>query len=132
MKQFEQNIMQSFRMCKNDIMRVHQEVLELSKAQEKILEIIEELRKNQERLNARVSMIERKPTPKAKTTKVVKVVEKKVKSTKKSKHFWASKTGKKFHDTHCPFAKNIKPKSRVVYKSKNTALNKGLKPCKCV
>ena len=78
--------------------------------------------------------VEKKAKPVVPKTSVIKVVEKKVKTPAKKakKVYWASKTGKKFHDKHCPFAKNIKPKSRVVFKTKNTALNKGLKPCKCV
>ncbi|RME77918.1 hypothetical protein D6774_02800 [Candidatus Woesearchaeota archaeon] len=131
MKQFEKNIRRSFHMVKKDIMRTHQEILALSQTQEKLLEIIDELRKNQEQLNAKINALEKK----SKSAKAVtKIVEKKVKTPSKSskKTYWASKTGKKFHDKHCPFAKNIKPKSRIVFKTKNTALNKGFKPCSCV
>ena len=44
----------------------------------------------------------------------------------------ASVTGKKFHRTNCVFAKNIKPKSKITFKTKEAMLNKGYKPCDCV
>jgi methylphosphotriester-DNA--protein-cysteine methyltransferase len=55
------------------------------------------------------------------------------KSVKKAKHthYLASKTGKTFHVKNCPFAKNIRPKSKIIFKTKTKALNKGYKPCKC-
>lgn len=46
--------------------------------------------------------------------------------------FVASKVGKKVHAVSCAFAKNIKPKMKKVFASKNTALNQGYKPCQCI
>ena len=60
-----------------------------------------------------------------------KVVTKKI-QVRAKKVYIAAKTGKKFHISHCPFARNIKPNAQVRFKSKNSALNKGYKPCKCV
>jgi hypothetical protein len=54
------------------------------------------------------------------------------KSASKSTNFVAAKGGKKFHRPSCPFAKNILPKKRVSFKSKDTALNNGYKECKCL
>ena len=41
-------------------------------------------------------------------------------------------TGTKVHIESCPFAKNIHPKNKVVFVSKEEALNKGYKPCECM
>ncbi len=54
------------------------------------------------------------------------------KSGSKSASFVAAKGGKKFHRHSCPFAKNILPKKRLVFKTKDAALNNGFKECKCL
>ncbi len=46
--------------------------------------------------------------------------------------FVASKHSDKFHIQQCPFARNIKEENKVFFSSKQEALNKGFKPCKCV
>jgi len=46
--------------------------------------------------------------------------------------YLASKTGSKFHAKNCAFAKNIKPKNKQTFISKERALNQGLKGCSCV
>lgn len=62
-----------------------------------------------------------------------KVIQKVVyKKGSKSTSFVAAKGGKKVHRASCPFAKNILPKKRLVFKSKDTALNNGFKECKCL
>ena len=55
-----------------------------------------------------------------------------VKRVAKTKQFVASKTASKFHSEKCAFAKNIKPKNKLTFASKNTAKNKGFKTCACV
>ena len=114
MDQLELNIMESFRRAKSDIIKLQNQVIELSKNQERILELVK----------------------KTKETKIVKVREApaKVKVVNKhhSKTYVASKEGKKYHIKECIFAKNIKPKRLVKTKSKNAMLNKGYKPCVCV
>ena len=69
--------------------------------------------------------VSKKPVSRTKT--IVKTV-----NHRPKKIFAASKEGKKFHMVKCPFAQNIKPKSKVNFKSKNAAFNKGYKPCKCI
>jgi hypothetical protein len=54
------------------------------------------------------------------------------KNGSKSTSFVASKNGGKVHRTSCPFAKNILPKMRIIFKTKDTALNNGYKECKCL
>lgn len=68
----------------------------------------------------------KRPVKKIQKVKVIKKV------VKKATKFVASKTGKKFHVENCIFAKNIKPKSKKIFKSKTAALNQGFKPCHCV
>ncbi len=46
--------------------------------------------------------------------------------------FAASKEGQKVHRTDCVFAKNIKAKNRVIFETKNLALESGYDPCACV
>ncbi len=103
MKSIEKNILKSFGLAKSDIIQLQNKVIELSRNQRVIVEKLEKLNK-----------------PTKKTT------------TKKTKTFVAAKEGKKFHIRECPFAKNIKPKSKVTFKTKNSALNKGYKPCNCI
>ena len=104
----QNNLKHSFSLVKDDIITLQQKIMELQNTQNKLLMEINKLKaKNY-----------------SKTIKTVK--------TSKSKTFIASKTGKKFHETNCPFAKNIKPKAEIKFKSKTAALNKGYKPCNCV
>ncbi|MBU0470604.1 MAG: hypothetical protein KKA62_04510 [Nanoarchaeota archaeon] len=63
--------------------------------------------------------------PKART--VVKMIVKRPK-----KHYVAAKEGDTLHLASCPFAKNINPKSRVVFKSETKAFHKGYKACSCI
>lgn len=103
MKSIEKNILKSFNLAKSDIIQLQNKVIELSRNQRILVERLEKLNK-----------------PATKTT------------PKRSKTFVAAKEGKKFHIKECPYAKNIIPKSRVVFKTKDSALNKGYKPCNCV
>ena len=114
MDQLELNVMESFRRAKNDIIKLQNQVIELSKNQERILELVK----------------------KSKETKIVQVrqapAKTKIINRRPSKTYVASKEGKKFHIKDCIFAKNIKPKRLVKFKSKAAMLNKGYKPCVCV
>lgn len=109
MNQFEANIVTSFRNAKKDIIEIQNRVVEISKKQEELARLLLDLKG-------------RKPVKTVKPKHV----------SKKSTKFLAAKEGKKFHILACPYAKNIKPKSKVTFKSKNAALNKGYKPCSCV
>ncbi len=46
--------------------------------------------------------------------------------------FAASKEGQKVHRTDCVFAKNIKPKNKISFETKNLALESGYDLCACV
>ena len=114
MNKLEENITNSFRLAKNDIMTLQQNLQIMSQNQERIMEWMTDLREKEMMLYNRM-----KKTPKTKTVSA-------------KKKFVASVKGKKVHDSTCPFAKNIKPKSKIVFKTKNTALNKGYKACECL
>ncbi len=113
MKQFEINTIKSFNLAKSDIHRLYSLIAGL---QAKVADL--------DTLNGHlIERVNSLSKPKRKS----RVVVRKTKSA-----FIASKVGSKFHSTKCAFAKNIKPKNRVKFGSKNTALNKGLKRCACV
>ena len=119
MNQLELNIVESFRRAKGDIINLQSQVVELSQKQEQLMQVLIDTRDKNNSLYTRV--------------KEIKDMRRAVKAVNRNTHeFVASSEGKKFHITECPFAKNIKPKSRIVFKSKTKALNDGYKPCKCV
>ena len=120
MKQIENNIINSFRLAKTDIIKTQKSVIEISRTQEKMLEMLDELK-------AEVSKLKGK-TDKEIATKTI------IKKTvgRKSMLYVSAKEGSKYHVEACPFAKNIKPKHKVTYKSQTSAKNAGKKPCACV
>ena len=134
MENIEANIAHSFQLAKADIIKLQNNYMELKRAQ---LRIAEKLA----RLDARKPIKEVKVVKIVKTKKPVKTKKaKKVKKPKKPtltrksvrKTYVASKEGKKFHMPNCPFAQNIKPKTKVKFKTKTKPLNLGYKPCSCV
>ena len=115
MKQVEQNIFESFEDAKKDVLKLQQDVSDVAAAQKRIVDILNKL-----------------STTPQKTQRPVQVIVKTARSPRVKHTFIASKTGKKFHYDNCFFAKNIKPKSRITFKSKDAALNKGFKACECL
>ena len=104
MNQLELNVVESFRLAKSDIIEIQNVVTQLSQKQEELMEMIDELKVKKITVNGR----------------------------KAHKMFVAAKNGKSVHEKNCPFAKNIKPKSKIVFKSKSKALNLGYKACDCI
>ena len=127
MDQLKQNIVNSFRLAKSDIIETKQGIIELSKTVEHIIEVLSELKTNQARMMEKIKAFESKASK-----KIVKKVIIRGNAKKAHKIFVAPKEGKVFHLSNCPFAQNIKPKNKVSFKSKTKALNEGLKPCKCI
>jgi len=114
MNQLETNVMNSFRQAKSDIIHNNINIAELLKTQRQLIKVVTELRLKQlqfDKLNSKV---------KVKTIR-----------HRHRKSYVAAKGAKKFHVKSCPFAKNIHPKNIKKFALKNTALNHGLKPCKC-
>jgi len=138
MQQIELNVIESFRQAKSDIIRVQNVLAQVSQKQRELVETIDSLKINEARLNEKVRVLnDRLATQKIHERKAAPVVRKVVKFiTKPAKRmksiFVASKNGNKVHDVHCPFGKNIKPKMKIVFKTKNKAFNKGYKACDCL
>ncbi len=109
MDRFQRNTIRSFRNVKKDILDLKEQLTRIAENQEKIMNILSEPSKN---------------SKKKQETRYVERC--------RVKNFIASKEGEKFHIPECPFAKNIHPKSKVIFKSKTKALNAGYKPCECV
>lgn len=131
MTQLVQNIVESFRLAKNDIMKLQNEVISLNKSLKKQTENVARLKLSHTKLQEKVKSIKAKKTAtKTKVVTVKKVAAKKAVKRAKKKYV-ATKGGKKFHETNCPYAKNIKPKHKVTFKSTTKALNEGYKPCNC-
>ncbi len=121
MNQIEINTINSFKMAKSDIIELQNRVIELSEYQKTLLEKIDSINNYQTQLYNKVKNI-KKP-----------VLKKVVSAAKRVKKIYvASKSGKKFHLSNCPFAHNIKPKTKVTFKTKDKALNVGYKPCECI
>jgi len=106
-------IKEAFAHIKNDIVVLQAEVARLSKENEMLIKIVKK------QTDALVKS--------SKTTS-----KKAVKKTNKKTQFVASRNGGKFHRPSCPYAKNIKPKDRVKFSTKDAALNNGYKACKCI
>lgn len=113
-------ISNSFRLVKNDMMKIQEEIIELNKSQERMMEIMNQLRASQEKLKNRPA---KKVVRKTVTNKA---------SKRTNKTYVATKDGKRFHIKECPFAQNILPKHKRTFKSKVKAMNEGYKACNCV
>ena len=127
--QLEDNIINSFKLAKRDIINLKSEVIRLNEQHQKIIEMIKNLNIDEIKLNEKVNGI-KKSGDKVRIVKKVKIVSNSHK--KRHKVYVANKTGTKFHLKNCPFAQNIKPKNIIRFNSKSKALNRGLKPCRCV
>ncbi|MBR9702241.1 hypothetical protein GOV13_04965 [Candidatus Pacearchaeota archaeon] len=118
------NIKNSFRLVKNDMMKLQEEIFSVGNMQKEILKELKKLNIEELKLEQKVDAVsKRKPRTKI-VTKTI---------TKRPKRLYvAAKEGTKFHIEKCPYAKNIKPRGKVKFKSQTAALKKGLKPCNCV
>jgi uncharacterized phage infection (PIP) family protein YhgE len=147
--QLETNIIESFRLAKSDIIKLQNNFLTLSETQKEIIQILKRLETSDKKLYDQISNVAKKATRldttnkqlrkkidqvNKKRSKKTKVITRTIKKTAKRvpKNYVSTKTGKKFHIKQCPFAQNITPKNKLIFKSKIKALNQGLRPCKCV
>jgi len=122
MQQIETNVIRSFRLAKNDIIRLQRDFLSLSQSEERIMELMDGLKAGNAELLQRIRELERGAKPIARMTK----------HSNARKGYVASKMGKSFHRKNCPFAHNIKNKTKVVFYTKSRAETLGLKACKCI
>lgn len=124
-KLLEHNVIRSFSNAKDDVGMLKDNYSRQN-------DIIRQLYENQKKLVLRIRDIEKRLAEKT----VEKVMEKKIvltsAKTAPKTHFVGSQSALKFHDQICPFAKNIKPKNKIVFKSKVKAFNLGYKPCDCL
>ncbi|HLC97015.1 MAG TPA: hypothetical protein VJH97_06870 [Candidatus Nanoarchaeia archaeon] len=139
MNQLELNVMRSFRKAKSDIIQLQNQVIELNQQQETLLKSISGYKSTEARLtekisalSARFKMVESKKPVIVQQTVEKRVAAKRIIIKAAKKKFVASKSGKKFHTPNCIFAQNIKPKMKVIFKSKAAMLNQGYKPCQCI
>jgi len=109
----EQKIIESFRRAKSDIIKLQNQIIDLSKKQEQLIEMIMNIKGEETELAQKVKDL------------------KKTNGKRKQKEYVASKEGKNFHIPECPFAHNIKPKTKIHFQSTTKALNEGYKPCEC-
>lgn len=130
MNQLELNIIDSFRRAKGDIIKIQSALTEISQRQEQLMALVGDNRtketslyQNVKNISQRIYAVENMAKQK------VKVI---TREFSKPKRYLASKNGKKVHESNCPFAKNIKPKSKLVFKSKIKAFNAGYKACDCI
>ena len=125
MSNLEMKLMESFRRVKTDVLQIQKQLTALAQEQEKIVKSLGDLGKKESQLYSRVKNIKKKEAPKvAKTANVP--------AKRKRKVYVGAKDGNKLHVPACPFAKNIKPKHKVEFKTKTSAFNKGYKPCECM
>jgi len=132
----EENVVHSFNRVKADIIRLQDEFMQLRETQVRLLTKLARIESKKDKpikpVNV-VKVVKAKKPVKVKKVKKAKKIKKPV-STRRSvgKTYIASKDGKKFHMPNCPFAQNIKPKTKVKFKTKTKPLNLGYKPCSCV
>jgi uncharacterized coiled-coil DUF342 family protein len=129
MDMMEKNLVASFRNVKDDVMDLKDQITELNKAQKQLMGIISKLK---DKDNALSTKVEKLKNGKPKVRTVTKTVVKRINGGRKHQTFVASKSGNRVHIEACPFAKNIKPKSKVTFASKVKAFNSGYKACECL
>lgn len=111
----EKNISGSFQKVKDDINKMQSNLAILTQNQERIIGWLNDTIQKEKQLYEKMSQMP-----------------KKISSAPKARKFVASRRGTKVHDSTCPFAKNIKPKSKVTFSGKSQALNQGYKSCECL
>jgi len=130
--QLEENVINSFRLAKRDIINLKSEVIRLNEQHQRLIEMLKNLNIDEIKLNSKVNDINSKKNSQPKTRIVTRIKTVQKAAKRAHKFYVANKIGKKFHIKDCPYAQNIKPKNKIKFNSKSKALNKGLKPCRCV
>jgi len=111
MKQIEANIIKSFNGMKYDLASIHTKIYEI-------------MHKNEE-LERTIFILQGQLRTPPRTIIKTKIKNKGIK-------IFGSKEGNKYHRSSCPFAKNIKAKSKIIFSTKKIAEKKGYRPCKCL
>ena len=138
----EENTRRSFSAVKGDILQMREELREQR-------EMIAKLNENQKTLllrlrDAKKKLIEKKNEVVFTTGAIMQPAQKKEEVVKEVKiihnsnmtvpkpEYVGAKTSMKLHNPMCPYAKNIKPKNKVVFRSKVKPKNLGYKLCDCL
>ncbi len=79
-------------------------------------------------LKNRIAMLERKLVE----SRAVRATTAFVSRSHRRRSFVGSRGGGLFHDVNCFFAKNVRPKNKVVFSSRAAALNRGFRQHDCV
>lgn len=133
----------------HDVKGVEEQLADLRKRYEHLVGITKELvavvehKLKQPSINKVVKVIKAKPKIvrkiiriKSKPTIIRKIIRihsrPKIIKIAAKRSYIASKATLRVHDKHCPFARNIKRKTKVVFKSRMTAFKRGYRACKCL
>ncbi len=100
----EKAVQQSFRKVKEDIVKIHAQLLELSSRQIEIVRILQDIRGKEIAFEEKTE----------------------------GEFYVASKNGKSFHIASCPLVKNISASNRLTFDSKKQAVKEGYKQHLCV
>jgi hypothetical protein len=124
-KILESNVIVSFTKAKNDVVMLKSA---LSQQNDTIRQIYE----NQKALLVRIKNLEKRYDEKKEKVLEKRIVIASSMKAPKVSQFIGSEASRKLHDPVCPFAKNIKPKNKMVFKTKAKAFNMGYKACDCM
>lgn len=117
----EDNVVQSFRRVKADVIKLQDEFMLLRENQIRLIERLSRLESERAAPKTEIVRVIEKPVPKVKQ----KVIRSKTVKTA----YLASKDGTKFHDPGCNSLKKVSRDNLVSYSTKYKAISKGLQPC---
>jgi chromosome segregation ATPase len=147
MIQIEQNVMNSFRIAKRDIIMLQSELISLRQEHEELLNKLADIEADVASVESKNELANSDADSRLSTVesnsrwlisrlneqrKAVASHVSHMKAPARRKTYLASKKGKKFHVKNCPFSQNIKPKTKIIFKTKAKAFNKGYKACSCI
>ena len=130
----QNSMKQSFPNAKTDINALQDKIRQQDETIKQFYDYIRQLNDNQKALLLRLREIEKKAAEKP----AERVLEKSIILTApktaptEPNHYVGSATSSKVHNKICPFAKNIKPKNKVIFLTKEKAFNQGYKACDCL
>lgn len=125
MKQLEINTIQSFRLAKTDMIKLNHFMQNLHQNQEVLLNEVVKLKQNQLENELTIRALQSKI--KTQQIQPIQIVETKANED----YFVASKNSKKFHESHCAFAKNINQNNKIVFDTEDKARKTGRNKCVC-
>lgn len=125
------NIAELLNDVKTSFVEVKKDVADTRFELDRLKVVLQEIRNNERLINQKINGLEKVGFRKVKKPARVSSIRVVSRSYRRPK-FVGSISGRILHETRCPFAKNIKPRNRVKFGLKNTALNKGYRLCNCL